>query len=63
MKIDFSYRHETYGLFCDALILSDDHTYSETDIEQMKQQQIDNWLLGLEEMRNTPATGVAPLAE
>lgn len=43
MKIDFSFDTQ-YGKFCDALHLPDDHTFSESEIEAMKQQRLDNWI-------------------
>ena len=43
MKIDFSFNTQ-YGSFCDALHLPDDHTYTEAEIEAMKQQRLDNWI-------------------
>jgi len=43
MKIDFSFDTQ-YGKFCDALNLSDDHTFTESEIEAMKQQRLDNWI-------------------
>lgn len=33
-----------YGLFSDALILADDHNFTEQEIEAMKQQRIDNYV-------------------
>ena len=43
MKIDFSF-DTNYGKFADALHLPDDHTFSELEIEAMKQQRLDNWI-------------------
>lgn len=44
MKIIFSFDTQ-YGKFCDALHLPEDHTLTEAEIEAMKQQRLDNWLL------------------
>lgn len=33
-----------YGVFRDALYLPDDHSLTETEIDAMKQQRVDNWL-------------------
>ena len=33
-----------YGIFRDALYLPDDHTFSDTDIEAMKQERLNNWV-------------------
>ena len=43
MKIDFSFETQ-YGKFADAIVLPDDHTFSEAEIEAMKQQRLDNWI-------------------
>jgi hypothetical protein len=43
MKIDFSFDTQ-YGKFCDALHLPDDHTFTEVEIDAMKQQRLDNWI-------------------
>ena len=42
MKIDFEF-DSTYGVFRDALHLPDDHTFTDVEIESMKQQRFDNW--------------------
>jgi hypothetical protein len=47
MKIDFQFDTQ-YGRFCDALHLPDDHTYTETEIEAMKQQRLTNWIAVIE---------------
>lgn len=33
-----------FGVFRDALHLADDHTYSEIELNAMKQERLDNWL-------------------
>ena len=43
MKIDFSFDTQ-YGMFSDAIVLPDDHTLTDDEIEAMKQQQLNNWL-------------------
>jgi hypothetical protein len=43
MKIDFSFDTQ-YGNFSDAIVLPDDHTLTDDEIEAMKQQQLNNWL-------------------
>jgi hypothetical protein len=43
MKIDFSFDTQ-YGKFADALVLPDDHTLTDVEIEAMKQQRLDNWI-------------------
>lgn len=36
-----------FGTFCDALYLPKDHTFTEEQIEAMKQNRLDNWLLAI----------------
>ena len=43
MKIDFSFPSQ-YGTFSDALVLEDDHAFTDAEIEAMKQQRFDNWI-------------------
>lgn len=45
MKIDFTKTSEDgkYS-FSDALHLNDNHTFTEAEIEAMKQERFDNWL-------------------
>jgi hypothetical protein len=43
MEIRFSYETK-YGMFSDALILPDDHTFTESEITSMKEQRRDNWV-------------------
>jgi len=43
MKIKFSYETK-YGSFSDSLNLPDDHAYSESELETLKEQRRDNWI-------------------
>lgn len=43
MKIDFE-ANTPHGVYRDALHLSDDHQLSDAEIEQLKQQRVDNWI-------------------
>lgn len=43
MKIDFEKSDGMYTLR-DALVLPDDHTITDIEIEAMKQQRFDNWI-------------------
>jgi hypothetical protein len=43
MKIDFEFNTQ-YGLFRDALHLPDDQTFTDEEIQAMKQQRVDNWI-------------------
>ena len=43
MKIDFEFE-TPHGKFADALHLPDDHTFTNDEIQAMKQQRVDNWI-------------------
>jgi hypothetical protein len=43
IKIDFEFETQ-YGLYRDALHLPDDHTFTDDEIQAMKQQRVDNWI-------------------
>lgn len=43
MKIDFEF-DTPHGLFRDALHLPDDHTFTDEEIQAMKQQRVNNWI-------------------
>jgi len=43
MQIRFSYETK-YGTFSDALNLPDDHGYTDTELEAMKEQRRDAWV-------------------
>lgn len=43
IKIDFQFETE-YGVFSDALHLPDDNTYTEAEIQAMKEERFNNWL-------------------
>ena len=43
IKIDFSFE-TPHGKFADALHLPDDHTFTEAEIQAMKEQRRDNWI-------------------
>ena len=43
MKIDFSF-DTPHGKFADALHLPDDHSFTEAEIEVMKEQRRDAWI-------------------
>jgi hypothetical protein len=42
IKIDFEF-DSPHGVFRDALHLPEDHTFTDAEIEAMKQQRYDNW--------------------
>ena len=43
IKIYFQFE-TPHGKFADALHLPDDHTFTEAEIQAMKQQRVDNWI-------------------
>ena len=43
MKIDFSFDTQ-YGKFADSIILPDNHSLSDVEIEALKQQRLDTWI-------------------
>jgi len=43
LKIDFEF-DTPHGMFRDALHLLDDHTFTDEEIQAMKQQRVDNWI-------------------
>lgn len=47
MNIDFQFQTK-YGTFSDALILPDDHNFTEEELTAMKQQRLDKWLAIIE---------------
>lgn len=46
IKIDFEFQ-TMYGVFRDALHLSEDHTFTDEEIQTMKQQRVDNWIAAI----------------
>lgn len=44
MKIDFEFDTE-YGVYRDALHLPDDNTFTNDEIEAMKQERVNNWIV------------------
>lgn len=47
MNINFSFDTK-YGQFSDALVLEDTTTYSDVEIEAMKQERLNNWVHNIE---------------
>ena len=42
IKIDFEF-DSPHGVFRDAIHLAEDHTFTDDEIQAMKQQRYDNW--------------------
>jgi hypothetical protein len=51
MQIRFTFETK-YGPFSDALYLDEDHTFTDAEVEAMKQERLTNWITMLE----TPPT-------
>jgi len=47
INIDFSFDTQ-YGTFSDAIWLPEDHTYTDDEIEAMKQERLANWITVIE---------------
>jgi hypothetical protein len=47
MQIRFTFKTR-HGPFSDALYLDEDHTFTEAEIEAMKQERLNNWLAIIE---------------
>ena len=43
IKIDFEFETQ-YGVYRDAIVLPEDHTFTDEELEQMKISRRDNWL-------------------
>jgi hypothetical protein len=48
ISINFSFDTQ-YGTFSDALWLSENHTFTDAEIEEMKQQRLTDWLAFIEQ--------------
>jgi hypothetical protein len=59
MKIDFEVETK-YGVYRDALYLEDTHSFTEQEVDAMKQQRVDNWLYIVE---NPPVPKPEPVEE
>jgi hypothetical protein len=44
ISIPFQIEDPQHGLYSDTLYLEDDHTFSDADIEAMKQERFNNWI-------------------
>lgn len=58
LKIDFEF-DTPHGVFRDALHLPDDHVLNEADIEALKKERLDNWLVVV----NPPPVEETPVQE
>ncbi len=58
IQIVFSFDTQ-FGRFTDALYLADDHTFTDEEIQAMKQQRVDNWIAVV----SAPPAEEAPVQE
>jgi len=61
MKIDFE-ANTPHGIYRDALHLPDDHGYSDAELEQLKQQRVDNWIAVVTAPAPEPAVTTVEIA-
>ena len=53
MKIEFQF-DTRHGVFRDSIILPDDHTFTHQEIEDMKHDRVDKWLILIDDLINNP---------
>lgn len=59
MQIRFSYETK-YGTFSDALNLPDDHSYTDIEIESMKEIRRDVWIAHIDNSQNEVSVEAPP---
>lgn len=47
IKVDFEFDTK-YGVYRDALYLDENHTFTDEQIQALKQQRVDNWISVIE---------------
>lgn len=62
MQIIFQVETE-YGVFCDALYFPDDAIPSDAEIEALKKERVDNWLLIVKSASEENLNIAVPLSE
>jgi len=66
VKIDFSFESE-HGTFADAIVLPNDHTFTDTEIETIKQERLNNWIVAVtalpSDIIDVEVTDVTPIKE
>jgi hypothetical protein len=43
MKIDFEFE-TPHGVFRDAIVLPDDHSFTASELQLMKEKRVDDWI-------------------
>ena len=61
VRIEFEFECE-YGTFRDALILPEDHSYTEEELQAMKQERFDNWYYIVKNPPQSPEVPVTTAA-
>lgn len=56
-KIDFEFETE-YGIFRDAIMLPEDHQYTEQEIKVMQENRLNNWLLTIKTFSNAESPAI-----
>jgi hypothetical protein len=59
MQIRFEFQTK-YGVYRDALNLDDNHTFTDDELNSMKQSRVDKWIYNIE---NPVVSDVTPVAE
>ena len=62
MQIRFTFETQ-YGPFSDALYLDEDHTFTEAEVEAMKQERLTNWLAVVNPVIDPAAIDAPPTEE
>lgn len=66
MKIDFERHHTIWGKYSDALYLPDDHSYTDEQIESLKDERFNSWVSIIEApqtVENEPTLVESPVVE
>ena len=62
MQIRFSFE-TNYGLFSDALNLDEGHSFTDDEIEAMKQERLTNWISALENQQTEETEAIRAIMD
>ena len=62
MQIRFTF-DTRFGSFSDALYLDDDHSFTDSEVEAMKQERLANWLAIVDPVIDPNIVDVLPVEE
>lgn len=62
IKIDVEFTTQ-YGVFRDAIYLPEDHKFTAEQIDQMKQERLDNWITAITTSSLSPEPVIETIAE